>query len=111
MHVNSVLSDMDDLTGKARALEPLWYIKDKIVVKEQKRQELLQRNHAFVKTGDFVNVTAVLQIDVKPPMNRPRIRINLVMKEVVVLESKSPVSALKETNEDSFFLTSATDIH
>lgn len=75
-------------------MEPLWYVKNKLIVQEQKDGKLLPRSHMIIKKGDFVNVAVAMQIDVKPPLAHPRIRVNLVMKEIVLLESKSLVSRL-----------------
>lgn len=90
--VQSALTIVDDLTGKAGEMEQSWYVKEKVVVLEYKNGETVRRNHAIVKVGDFVNVSVVLQIQKRPPLVKPKVRVNVSMKEITVLESKSKVS-------------------
>ncbi|KAJ3476548.1 hypothetical protein NLI96_g11077 [Meripilus lineatus] len=97
--VKSALLPGDDLTGKAHSMELSWYVKDKLVVQEQQNGVVVQRNHAVIKAGDFVDVSLVLQVQKRPPVTRPRVRVDLPMREIVLLQARSEIykKYLKET--------------
>lgn len=86
--VTSLLNPGDDLTGVAKTIEDMWYIKSKIEVKEQTQSgTIIRRNWQYVQRGDFVDVRAVAYIQ------RSRyLSIRFGMEEIVILQKKCPVS-------------------
>ncbi|KAJ3481952.1 hypothetical protein NLI96_g7306 [Meripilus lineatus] len=109
--VKSALLPGDDLTGKARSMEPSWYVKDKLVVQEQQNGVVVQRNHAVIKAGDFVDVSLVLQVQKRPPATRPRVRVDLAMREIVLLQARSEIykKYLKETRGEGSQVSGGED--
>ena len=84
----NLLRERDDPTGKAKALGKQWIVRDRVAFGRQLNGKIISCSRMIIRPGDFVDVSATAEIDVKrKDTGALDVRVNFSLKRVIQLKA------------------------
>ncbi|KAJ3475105.1 hypothetical protein NLI96_g12057 [Meripilus lineatus] len=88
----SLLKRGDDVTGKAKKMETMWYLNHRIDIHMQAESgKLAPLHHGLLGKGDFVDVLVKVSVHRNVPHSRRTLRVNFAMHQIVLLKKNTIV--------------------